>query len=51
MTGLLVYVELAAAMELTALLLVTDGIREDRCVVLGVVQALLLLVCGLFFHG
>jgi len=51
MTGRLVYVELAADMELTALLLVTEGIREDRCVVLTVVPALVLLDCGLFFHG
>ena len=51
MTGLLVYVELAAAMELTTLLLVTEGIREDLCVVLTVVPELLLLVCGLFFQG
>jgi hypothetical protein len=49
-----VYVELAAAMELTAMLLllvVTEGIREERWVVLTVVPALVLLVCGLFFHG
>lgn len=51
MTGLLVYVELAAAMELTALLLVAEGIREERCVVLTLVPAFALLVCGLFFHG
>jgi hypothetical protein len=46
-----VYVELAAAMELTALLLVTEGIRDERCVVLTVVPAFVLLDCGLFFHG
>ena len=51
MTGRLVYVELAAAIELTALLLVTEGIREERCVVLTVVPAFVLLDCGLFFHG
>jgi hypothetical protein len=41
-------------MELTALLLlllVTEGMREERWVVLTVVPALVLLVCGLFFHG
>ena len=37
--------------KLTALLLVTEGIREERCVVLIVVPAFVLLDWGLFFHG
>jgi hypothetical protein len=51
MTGRVVYVELAAAIELAALLLVTEGISEVRCVVLPVLPAFEPLVCGLFFHG
>jgi hypothetical protein len=51
MTGRVVYVELAAAMELVTALLVTEGISEERCVVLPVEPAFVLLVCGLFFHG
>jgi hypothetical protein len=42
MTGRVVYVELAAAIELAALLLlllVTEGISEARCVALPVVPA------------
>jgi hypothetical protein len=44
MTGRVVYVELAAAIELAALLLVTEGISEARCVVLPVVPTFELLL-------